>query len=1621
MKNLLPSAITAIIIAAILTISAATAYAQPNRAKAMLVKSTSTSVVATFKSPLPRSISVETPRGTSNVYFIDGAANILTKGMPALPKLTKSIIVPTNAHVELVITDSTYKDIPNVMVAPSKGNISRDQDPAKVPFIYGAAYSKNQFFPGNLAEVGQSYTLRKYNGVPIVVYPIQYNPVTKVLRVYTSITVEARFTSSNPILAMASQPQQSASDGFRDIYKTQFLNYTEAVSDRYTPLSDVGTMLVVCYHDFMSVMQPFVDWKNQRGLKTVLVDFSTIGTTADQLKTYVSNYYHQNGLTFLLLVGDSPQIPSKQLPLITTTGTGYSDSYYGMIDGDDAYPEVIVGRFSAENATQVTTMVNRSISYEKSLKEDATWLSSGVGIASAEGGTDGDNGESDAQHMENIRTKLMAFGYSPVTQVYDPNASKGTLISRINEGTGIINYVGHGADTYWVTTGFGSSDMSSLTNTDRWPFIFDVACVNGNFVGQTCFAEAFTRASTANGPTGTVDIIGSTINQSWAPPMDGQDEMVNILTESYSDNIRRTYGGIVVNGCMAMNDKYGSDGDEITDFWAIFGDPSLLVRTKAPSKPYVSHQAVMIVGQQSMDITTDANNATVSLWQAGSSLATTTTANETATLTFNPLVTTEPVILTLTGYNLVTTIDTLPVTVGNEPYITIKSITPVANMALGAERRLNLSLKNISTNAEPITNATIKLRSTDSRITLVDSTETVASIGLDQVDLSSAFSVLVNANLPDLSQIKFSVVIEGTFDGGVYYTIAPFTMQVTTPFIKTTNLTVDDSYGNKNGNLDPGEFGIGSITIKNTGHSVAQSPSVLFSSSDSTQLIILSPAIPIGNMNVGDEQTIPVKLSSPASATEGAKLQLYTNATCSNQQSSRDTTNLLLGAQSYLTMKNGIYQVCNTKLFDSGGPSNNYSALENYTMTLTTGDPSTRLKLNFLSFVTSASDVMTIYDGPSNSYPVLGTYSGTVGAFEVTSSSSFLTISFMSGNTGMAGWDANIQCFAPTSLPTCPSIVSPLIGATNQREPVLQWSGKNSDYYKIYWGTSNTPALYDTTSSTSMQVRLMPNTSYYWKAVGVNQAGESIGCPVWNYTTGSKSDSLIMKNGMAYSCNAVFYDEGGPNNDYNNNTLDTYTIYPSQPGAMVKATFSNFAVEDGYDTLYVWNGASSDSPLIGAFSTIGSLPLALQNMVANNSSGALTFRLSSDYYVTEAGWKATIGCNLPSTTAIATLHITDGTNPIPNASVTVGALKYSTDGNGNLSVTLPYGINTIGINADGYRTNNFGWNISTSMADTTVVLNELSILSLTVTNSEDAHPVYPALVTVDGVSYNTNIGGLVDAPVLGFPAGWAVSSNGFQNAMGTTNSATSRASESVALTPINHVQIKLQNSVTDEPISTGTVFLGPEQSLSGLDGIAHFIAASGSYDVEASAPGYQTTNLSSKDINSSNASSISISMMPNQYNLTIIVIDTNTSAPLVNAAVAINGQTYYSDATGTMVITLYPGNHAFTVSADNYDVYSGSVTLEGADKSITVLLKGVSVNGNNTFSIFPNPATDEFTVDTGKDGKILVTVFNLVGAAVIEEMVDNGTSINISSLHKGVYIVKVTSEGEQHVSKLIVN
>ena len=136
---------------------------------------------------------------------------------------------------------------------------------------------------------------------------------------------------------------------YNNIYEDLFLNY--ANDSRFDYIVDEGNMLIISYGDFMDEMQPLVDWKNRKGIPTEMVNVSSIGSSSSAIESFVDNYYYENGLTYLLLVGDIAQIPSPSL------NGSVSDPSYGFISGNDSFAEVMVCRFSANNPSELLTQI----------------------------------------------------------------------------------------------------------------------------------------------------------------------------------------------------------------------------------------------------------------------------------------------------------------------------------------------------------------------------------------------------------------------------------------------------------------------------------------------------------------------------------------------------------------------------------------------------------------------------------------------------------------------------------------------------------------------------------------------------------------------------------------------------------------------------------------------------------------------------------------------------------------------------------------------------------------------------------------------------------------------------------------------------------------------------------------------------------------------------------------------------------------------------------------------------------------------------------------------------------------------------------------------------------------
>ncbi len=535
-------------------------------------------VVIDYSLPQLEQTAVEV-NGQSMVYIeLTGEPRLLIAGAPDLPHVTRSIIIPDQALMQARVLSCSYLEVKDIDIVPSKGNLLRTIDPATVPYQFGDAYRTDAFFPGELVELGEPYIMRDYRGLVVDVYPYQYNPVTRTLRVYTSLTVEVAQVGvggANPLVrgTVAWRPSLA----FEQLYQAHFINYTPEL--RYNPLNEIGNMLIICYDQWLPNVQPLINHKNSIGIPTTAVGVSTIGNNATSIKNYIQSVYNQGNLAFVLLVGDAAQVATP------TASGGSADPTYSKLAGGDNYPDIMVGRMSSETSAHVDTQVQKTILHETLPATIQDWFWRGMGIASAQGAGQGDEGQADYVHMDEIRGWLLGHGYTLVDQIYDTNGGTAAMVTNgLNNGRGIINYCGHGSTTSWGTTGFSNSHIAALVNYEMLPFIISVACVNGQFDGYTCFAEAWLRATKDGHLTGAVATYMSSINQSWAPPMEAQDEF-NILYCQLEPNTYFSYGALCFAGSCSMMDAYGSGGVDMFNTWHVFGDPSLRI-VGLPTPPH---------------------------------------------------------------------------------------------------------------------------------------------------------------------------------------------------------------------------------------------------------------------------------------------------------------------------------------------------------------------------------------------------------------------------------------------------------------------------------------------------------------------------------------------------------------------------------------------------------------------------------------------------------------------------------------------------------------------------------------------------------------------------------------------------------------------------------------------------------------------------------------------------------------------------------------------------------------------------------------------------------------------------------------------------------------------------
>ena len=652
----------------------------PNTMQTTLVSSSENQITVNVQVPGFYTHEVTTPRGEANVISVPRTVSTAQAGEPDLPMIAIPAIIGDAQHYSIRVINAQYADYP-MEIAPSKGDFSRQVNPEDVPYTYGEAYETDAFFPAENVGLYEPYILRDFRGQNMVVYPFAYNPVTHTLRVFYNMTVEMFSDGQQGENQLSRRSNAIKMDPeFDAIYANQFINYHEGLS-KYTPMVETGELLIICHDAFMSAMEPFVNWKRQIGRPTTMVGTSTAGGTDSAIKAYIQSQYDtNNNLTHVLLVGDVAQIPGHY---VSSGGySGKSDNWYGQVAGNDYYNEIMVGRFSAEQESHVTTQVNKVIHYERDINASDTWLPVGGGVA-AYAGSGGHFGEDDWQHINNIREDLLGYNYTMVYQDYQNvsgyTSSAAIMSQHYNEGVSIINYCNHGSPTSWGVFGYSNSNVNALTNVNKLPIIWSVACDNGKYdYSQPCFGETWLRANNNNDPTQPTGAIGgmfSYISQPWVPPMYGQDEMVDVLVESYTNQIKRTMGGCSYDGNMKILDQYGEGpGQGLGTYacWILFGDPTLTLRNAVPGNMNVTHASSISTSETSFTVNaTNGEDALATLTRDNEIMGSATISNGTANITFSAPETTGTATLTVFGYNKITYVGTVEITGGGTQYYNV--------------------------------------------------------------------------------------------------------------------------------------------------------------------------------------------------------------------------------------------------------------------------------------------------------------------------------------------------------------------------------------------------------------------------------------------------------------------------------------------------------------------------------------------------------------------------------------------------------------------------------------------------------------------------------------------------------------------------------------------------------------------------------------------------------------------------------------------------------------------------------------------------------------------------------------------------------------------------------------
>ena len=598
--------------------------------KAEITRSEFNRLTAVFSYGSIESMEVSTERGTFSEIAIEGTYASGEIGTPELPVSHQLLAVPFGATPRVTVTNYSYTDYDLATygigtILPHQPSVRKDQNLDEVEFIYNAeAYQTRSLASAPEATIEVQGTMRGIRIGSLVINPVSYNPASNTMRVFNDIEVEVNFdgadrTETERMLLSTYSP-------YFDIVYKQMFNYRQ-IMDVYDDHPDLMAypvhMIVLTPENYVSTLQPWINWKIQKGFDVNVVTKEQAGSNYNAIRTYIQNLYNtgvSQGATptFLVIVGDVAQIPN-------TTGNQsqkVTDLYYGSVD-NDYFPDMFYSRMSAENTNQLTAIINKILQYEQYTMPDPSYLNNVTLIAGWDSYWTARVGAPTINYATTYYYNT-AHGFTEVHSHVNQSQYSGCY-NALSTGIGFVNYTAHGDNNMWANPQFTNTNVNQLTNTDKYFLAMGNCCLSGNFgYSSMCFGEAMIRAENK----AAYSYIGSCPNTYWYEDyyfgvgatnvFNQTPTLTNTATGVYDgiwmDDTYNTVSSMTFLGniavCYASTGGYQTSSNP-TYYWQayhVLGDGSIMPYRVNPTPNTVNHASTFPTGATSFTVSVEAGS-----------------------------------------------------------------------------------------------------------------------------------------------------------------------------------------------------------------------------------------------------------------------------------------------------------------------------------------------------------------------------------------------------------------------------------------------------------------------------------------------------------------------------------------------------------------------------------------------------------------------------------------------------------------------------------------------------------------------------------------------------------------------------------------------------------------------------------------------------------------------------------------------------------------------------------------------------------------------------------------------------------------------------------------------------